>query len=188
MCSVTSDSLQHRGLELARLLCPQDFPGKNTGMGCHFLFQGVFLTRIEPEFPALTGGFFTSSVTWEAFKHNGFAENRVIQAFIRSFLSSDYHLPVSKLLILSPGDIQIHDYFYFLTELLRTENIYKAITYFGGPHLFPACVQSFKRKQDQEQSEGVTWRLCFQSHSHGQHLISRKSWRKTLWMGGMTDQ
>ena len=28
-----------------RLLCPQDFPGKNTGMGCHFLLQGIFLTQ-----------------------------------------------------------------------------------------------------------------------------------------------
>ena len=27
------------------LLCPWDFPGKNTGMGCHFLLQGIFLTQ-----------------------------------------------------------------------------------------------------------------------------------------------
>ena len=26
-----------------RLLCPSDFPSKNTGEGCHFLLQGVFL-------------------------------------------------------------------------------------------------------------------------------------------------
>ena len=29
-CSVVSDSLQPHGLQLARLLCPQVFPGKNT--------------------------------------------------------------------------------------------------------------------------------------------------------------
>ena len=29
---------------VARLLCPWDFPGKNTGVGCHFLLQGIFLT------------------------------------------------------------------------------------------------------------------------------------------------
>ena len=28
----------------ARLLCPWDSPGKNTGVGCHFLLQGIFLT------------------------------------------------------------------------------------------------------------------------------------------------
>ena len=27
----------------ARLLCPWNFPGKNTGVGCHFLHQGIFL-------------------------------------------------------------------------------------------------------------------------------------------------
>ena len=29
----------------ARLLCPWNFPGKNTGVGCHFLLQGVFPTQ-----------------------------------------------------------------------------------------------------------------------------------------------
>ena len=28
-----------------QLLCPWDFPGKNTGVGCHFLLQGIFLTK-----------------------------------------------------------------------------------------------------------------------------------------------
>ena len=30
---------------MARLLCPRDFPGKNTGVGCHAPLQGVFLTQ-----------------------------------------------------------------------------------------------------------------------------------------------
>ena len=38
-CSVLSDSLQSPGLWPARLLCPWDSPGKNAGMGCHFLLQ-----------------------------------------------------------------------------------------------------------------------------------------------------
>ena len=28
-----------------RLLCPWDYPSKNTGMGCHFHLQGIFLTQ-----------------------------------------------------------------------------------------------------------------------------------------------
>ena len=44
-CSVVSDSLQHHGLYLTRLLCPWTFPGKSTGVGCHFLLQGIFLTQ-----------------------------------------------------------------------------------------------------------------------------------------------
>ena len=33
------------GLRPARLLCPWDSPGKNTGVGCHALFQGIFQTQ-----------------------------------------------------------------------------------------------------------------------------------------------
>ena len=34
-----SDSLQPHELQATRLLCPWDFLSKNTGVGCHFLFQ-----------------------------------------------------------------------------------------------------------------------------------------------------
>ena len=44
-CSVVSDSLRPHGLQPARLLCPWNFPGKNTGVGCHFLLPGIFLTQ-----------------------------------------------------------------------------------------------------------------------------------------------
>ena len=27
------------------LLCPWNYPGKNTGVGCHFLLQAIFLTQ-----------------------------------------------------------------------------------------------------------------------------------------------
>ena len=43
--SVVSDSLQPHGLWPTMLLCPQDFSGKNTRVGCHFLLQGIFLTQ-----------------------------------------------------------------------------------------------------------------------------------------------
>ena len=42
-------SLQPHGLKPNRLLCPWIFPGKNTGVGCHFLLQGIFQTqRLNP--------------------------------------------------------------------------------------------------------------------------------------------
>ena len=44
-CSVVFDSLQPCGLQPARLLCPWDLPGKNTGVGCHPLVQGFFPTQ-----------------------------------------------------------------------------------------------------------------------------------------------
>ena len=38
-------SLWPHWLQPTRLQCPWDFPGKNTGVGCHFLLQGIFPTQ-----------------------------------------------------------------------------------------------------------------------------------------------
>ena len=38
-------SLRPHGLQPARPLCPWDSPGKNTGMGCQALLQGIFPTQ-----------------------------------------------------------------------------------------------------------------------------------------------
>ena len=43
------------------LLCPWDFPGKNTGVECHFFSPGDLPDPdLEPTAPALAGGFFTT--------------------------------------------------------------------------------------------------------------------------------
>ena len=74
--SVISDSLQPYGPTLwtvaARLLCPWDSLGKNTGVGCHFLLQGIFPIQgsnscLLMSF-ALWGGFFTTKANWKAAK------------------------------------------------------------------------------------------------------------------------
>ena len=39
------NSLRLHGPKPSRLLCPWDFPSKNTEVGCHFLLQGIFLTQ-----------------------------------------------------------------------------------------------------------------------------------------------
>ena len=41
-CSVVSDSLRPQGLQPPRLFYPWNSPGKNTGVGNHFLPQGIF--------------------------------------------------------------------------------------------------------------------------------------------------
>ena len=43
--SVVFSSLQPRGRSPARLLCPWDSLGKNTGVGCHAFLQGIFPTQ-----------------------------------------------------------------------------------------------------------------------------------------------
>ena len=56
--SVLSDSLGPHGLQRARLLCPWDSPGKNTGVGSHSGLQGIFPTQgSNPDRTA--GRFFT---------------------------------------------------------------------------------------------------------------------------------
>ena len=47
-----SDSLQPHELYPIRLLHPWNCPGKSTGVGCHFLLQGIFLTQgLNPFLP-----------------------------------------------------------------------------------------------------------------------------------------
>ena len=50
--SVISDSLRPHGLQPARLLCPWDSPGKNTGVGCCAFLQWIFPNqRSNPGLP-----------------------------------------------------------------------------------------------------------------------------------------
>ena len=68
--SVMFDCLRPHGLSPTRLLCPWGSPGKNTGVGCHTLPQGVFRTR-GSNLGLLCvlhwqAGSFTTSATWEA--------------------------------------------------------------------------------------------------------------------------
>ena len=57
--SVMPASLRPHGLQPTRLLCPWDFPGKHTGVGCYFLLQGI-LTQGSDHISCLAGGFFTA--------------------------------------------------------------------------------------------------------------------------------
>ena len=51
--SLQFNSLQPHGLQHARLLCPWDYPGKNTGVGCHFLFHGILIFPTQGLNPCL---------------------------------------------------------------------------------------------------------------------------------------
>ena len=58
-----SNFLQPHRLKPTRLFCPWNFPGKNTGVGCHLLLQNLPDPGIKPSPPAsptLAGGFFTT--------------------------------------------------------------------------------------------------------------------------------
>ena len=60
------NSLEFQGLWPARFLCPWDCPSKNTGVGCHFLLQGIFQPRDWTWVSCIAGRFFTICATREA--------------------------------------------------------------------------------------------------------------------------
>ena len=54
VASVVYHSLRPQGMQLSRLPCPWDFPGKNSGVGFHSLLQAIFPTqRLNPHFLCL---------------------------------------------------------------------------------------------------------------------------------------
>ena len=61
--SVMSDSLRPPGLQLTSLLCPRNFPCKNTEVDCHFQLQGIFLTQglnLHLPISRIASGFFST--------------------------------------------------------------------------------------------------------------------------------
>ena len=61
-----SNSLGPHGLSPARLLCSWNYPGKNTGVGCHFLPpRGSSWTRDQTWVSCIAGRFFTLWATRE---------------------------------------------------------------------------------------------------------------------------
>ena len=55
-----SNSLGRDGWKPARLLCPSDSPGKDTGVGCMASSRGSFQPRAQTHSFCITGGFFIS--------------------------------------------------------------------------------------------------------------------------------
>ena len=60
VASVGSDFVQHCGLQPARLLCPWDSRGKNTGVDCHALLRGSSRPRDWTQVSCIAGRFFTA--------------------------------------------------------------------------------------------------------------------------------
>ena len=64
ICSVVCNCVGPSGLEPTKHICPWDFKGKNTGVGCHFFLQGIFPTQGSNScllcLLHLGGGFFTT--------------------------------------------------------------------------------------------------------------------------------
>ena len=70
LVSQSSDSLWPHGFEPTIPVFPQNFPGKNTGVSCHFLLQGIFQTPASNlASPVLEGKFYTIWTTKETYRN-----------------------------------------------------------------------------------------------------------------------
>ena len=90
VASVLSASLRPYGLKPARLLCPWDHLGKNTGMGCPGLLQRIFRTQgsnLCLRSTALASGSFTTSANWE-----NPTRCNIRQTVVKGSFSSDYQV------------------------------------------------------------------------------------------------
>ena len=82
-----------------RLLCSWDSPGKNTGVGCYFLFQGIFLTQ------GLNPGLLHCRQTLYPLSHQGSPTKR------RSFLFKFALISKSSLILVSSPSILLPNCF-----------------------------------------------------------------------------
>ena len=104
-----------------RLLCPWDFLGKNTGVGYHFLLQGIFLIQGLNLCPALAGRFFTteppgswssalkiSSYFWKPKRQRIVSLMCLSTSLLVSSTLAMFNCPGHSLLTMSPLMLQIH--------------------------------------------------------------------------------
>ena len=78
--SLMSNLATPQTIQPTRLLCPWNFPGKITGVGCHFLLQRIFLTQGSNmclHISCIAGGFFTTEPLWKLIKPSIYLEELV---------------------------------------------------------------------------------------------------------------
>ena len=84
------------GLQPARLLCPCDFPVKNTGLGCHFLLQGIFPTQgSNPHLLCLL----PCRQILYLLSHQGRPQNMILTLILKHSLYSEYHVNYYKIIL-----------------------------------------------------------------------------------------
>ena len=107
--------LRTHGLQLSRLLCPWDFPGKDTGLGCHFLLQGIFPTQGSN--PGLLHC--RQIVYWLSYKGSPF-----FNYYIKSKAFSCFLVPYKLILIFKPRQIPYSGWSCLLTVLIPEPWLY----------------------------------------------------------------
>ena len=138
-CSVVSDSLRPCGLQ-SKLLCPRGSPGENTGVGCHFLLQGIFSNQ------GLNPGLLHSRLILYQLRHRGW-KRPAISAYdpLRNQIPCGLQFPLS---IIKPSS-------------------YKPNKMAAGKEGIQARPESFPGRRS-SRSGSFPWRLCAVWHWTGQ--------------------
>ena len=152
----------------SRLLCPWDSPAKETGIGLPFPPPGHLPEPgIEPVFPALSGGFFTteppgkpqSSWTFTSKKIKSFLEFHFQICVLKSFYIS--LLPAAGLYTLVHGldhlknfkKLQVIGLTKFLGQSARGPGVYISIKLLADPNTLPGCRMVDLRDKTQAPSQ-----------------------------------
>ena len=92
-----SDSVRPHRQQPTRLLCPWDSPGKNTGVGCHFLLQcmkGKSESEVTQWYPTLRNPMDCSP---QGSSVHGSFQARVLEWVASAFSTNDLITSISKL-------------------------------------------------------------------------------------------
>ena len=105
---VESDSLQLHGQQPARLLCLWDFSGKNTGVGCQFLLQGIFPTQgSNPRLLCLLHGQVDSLPLSHLKSPELHADTYISQYVLMLFSHIDYHRVLTEIPVLYRDSLSV---------------------------------------------------------------------------------
>ena len=138
-CLALCDLLGHKGLLGYRLLCPLDSLGKNFGVRCHSLLQGIFQPRGWTQVSCIAGRFFIVWATREA-------PNQGVNKYLQT--------KTSTIEIVRVHEIQKHSrkYCFILTNLIKWITKWNDValsTGIGFPNndfkkfLFKVCFKSY---------------------------------------------
>ena len=134
--------LRPHGLLPTRPLCPWDFPGRNTGVGCHALLQGIFPTQ------ELAGNFLTTSATCEAWSlHCCLLFSRRVRLFATPWTVAHYAflsftISWSLLKLTSIESVMPSNHLILCSPLLLLPSIFSASGSFPMIQLFTSGGQS----------------------------------------------
>ena len=140
----------------ARFLCLWNFPGKNTGVGCHFLLQGVFLTQESTCLPCVSCVgrqiLYHWAIGQEIFRSSTFLSFVLFYLLTKCFIFHSVHLVLEFIHVLeAQSTSRDHLYWLYFAVWLHEENSHQfhstmktspVAQKIHGGHVLKVCCQT----------------------------------------------